>query len=80
MTDNYIVVNCPHCDLQILIFKNEINCQIFRHGVYKHNHQQMPPHTPKVQCDKLAEEDKIYGCGKPFRIVNQKEAIECGYI
>lgn len=26
---------CPHCDGQIEVNKKNINCSIFRHGVYK---------------------------------------------
>ena len=63
-----ILVNCPHCQFPIQIMSNEINCAIFRHGIFKNNGQQMDPHTPKELCDKYAEEGLIYGCGKPFKL------------
>jgi hypothetical protein len=81
--DNYIVLACPHCQLQILIYKHEINCAIFRHGIFKESGQQMNPHTPKDICDKLYEQNLIIGCGKPFRIVKNtgKYSTEiCDYI
>ena len=81
--DPYIVVECPQCQNQIQIFRNEINCAIFRHGILKSNGQQMPPHMPKAQCDELASKELIYGCGKPFRLVcnNNTYAAEiCDYI
>lgn len=61
-----IIIVCPHCQLMVLI--SELNCQIFRHGVFISNGQQMDPHTCKMVCDNLAEKKMIYGCGKPFRI------------
>jgi hypothetical protein len=78
------VFNCPHCDFSIIVNEKEINCGIFRHGEYKINHQQIPPHLPKDQCDKLISEDKIIGCGKPFKIIKLKPgeiSVEiCEYI
>jgi hypothetical protein len=76
-----IIVECPHCKLQIEIV--EVNCAIFRHGVYKETQQQMNPHTPKTECDSAFQENRIYGCGKPFRLVKNNdtfEAIVCDYI
>jgi hypothetical protein len=64
-----ILVLCPHCNQLIEII--ELNCCIFRCGVYKHNSEQIPPHLSKQECDRLAEENQIFGCGKPFRIEQQ---------
>ena len=33
--DDYVVVECPHCFMKILVLKKDFNCKIFRHGVYK---------------------------------------------
>lgn len=74
-------VNCPHCNLITEIL--EINCAIFRHGIYKNNFQQMHPHSPKEICDHAIQNNLIYGCGLPFKIVNvgnQYNAIICDYI
>lgn len=80
--ENYVY--CPHCEQLILIYKNEINCAIFRHGVMKSNLKQIEPHLPKPICDKLAKEGLIYGCGKPFKLVLNREkeyvAVKCDYI
>lgn len=81
-----LVVSCPQCHEIVLI--SEINCQIFRHGAYKANNEQIPPHTSQVECERLVEGKLIYGCGKPFRIVVDKKkegdekfiAIICEYI
>jgi hypothetical protein len=71
------LVECPHCGGFIQII--ELNCAIFRHGVYKENDQQICPHMPKEICDQLINDDLIKGCGKPFRIVNGVAEI-CDYI
>ena len=70
---------CVWCEMFVQIKKNELGCKIFRHGYYKHSGSQIPPHAPKKLCDKLVEEDKIYGCGKPFRF-DGKTVEKCEYI
>ena len=47
---------------------DELRCHIFRHGRFKTGTQQMDPHTPKTECDRLSAEGLIYGCGKPFKV------------
>lgn len=79
----YIFVLCPHCENGVMIYKKEFNCKIFRHGIYKKDNKQINPHLDKPSCDKLAETNQIYGCGKPFRIVEKEDefvAEICGYI
>ena len=79
-----IIVACPHCHLAILIMSNEINCAIFRHGVFKSTGKQVNPHLPKEQCDYLYKTGKIVGCGKPFRLIHNDGAnyqtVPCDYI
>ena len=73
-------VNCPNCDIMIEIV--ELNCRIFRCGIYKNNYIQIPPHSTREECDRLIKNNEIYGCGKPFRILqtNTKYIIEtCDY-
>ena len=81
-TNNEFEVKCPHCDEYIII--EQINCAIFRHGIYKDNYSQINPHLPKNDCDKLKNENLIYGCGKPFRIEKNDNgiwiAVICEYI
>lgn len=75
-----IYVECPHCQGMVQI--SQINCGIFRHGVLK-NGVQVDPHAPEEVCRNLFEKEQIYGCGKPFRLMNQNgkyQAVECGYI
>jgi hypothetical protein len=59
-------INCPHCNEYVWI--EQINCGIFRHGIYKQNFEQIPPHAPEIECKRLILEQSIYGCGQPFRI------------
>lgn len=76
------VITCPHCKVPVLI--QEMNCSIFRHGVYKNTGLQIDPHAAKNICDQLVRDSAIYGCGKPFRIVLDPSggmvAITCDYI
>jgi hypothetical protein len=73
------VIKCPHCG--ILIEVVELNCRIFRCGIYKHNYTQINPHLPKKDCEELVLNNSIYGCGKPFRIPESStEPVECDYI
>jgi hypothetical protein len=72
-----LIVKCPHCNESVII--EQINCGIFRHGVYKINNDQIDPHMNKEACEELIKNDLIYGCGKPFQIVNN-EAVICDYI
>ncbi len=73
------VVKCPHCDILVEIV--ELNCRIFRCGIYKHNYTQIPPHLPKTECDQLISSSSIYGCGKPFRIEEGTNIpVICDYI
>ena len=75
------IVNCPHCNEFIII--EEINCKIFRHGVFRNNKMQIDPHSPKNICDYYIKNNLIYGCGKPF-ILTLNDGIYkteiCGYI
>ena len=78
-----IYINCPHCRQLIEVLKSQVNCKIFRHGVFKGSYIQIDPHMSKVLCDKLIQENKILGCGKPFQLVingNNYSAEICEYI
>ena len=73
---DYLVIECPHCHDSIIIYKNEINCRIFRHAVFK-NGEQVNPHASKEECERLVD---IYGCGKPFQLNEKDEPEICDYI
>ena len=86
-----IIISCPNCGQFSEII--ELNCRIFRCGVFKHNLIQIPPHETKEICDDLKLRDVIFGCGKPFRLLEKNrtldisgseafefEAVVCDYI
>ena len=76
-----LIIKCPHCDQQILI--EELNCKIFRHGILKKTNIQINPHASKLECDNYTSNDLIYGCGKPFKIIeinNLYITEKCDYI
>lgn len=77
--DNNYYFECPHCKLIVQIAHNEVNCGIFRHGVYIETGQNIHPHASKDQCDMLLQTSKIYGCGKPFKF-DTKNIETCDYI
>jgi hypothetical protein len=70
------IFTCPHCNEQIEIV--EFNCCVFRHAVYKHNGEQIPPHSSKEVCDALVRDNLIYGCGKPFEYLGGV-LVKCDY-
>jgi hypothetical protein len=75
------IFTCPHCHGQIEVEKINVNCAIFRHAIYKKNLNQVNPHLGKEACDRLVEEDAVYGCCKPFRInVDMNKVEVCDYI
>lgn len=80
--DKMYVFECPHCEQVIQVLESEINCSIFRCGIFKHNQKQMDPHTPKSECDRFFNEGFIYGCGKPFKFFKGEQPYveECEYI
>jgi hypothetical protein len=70
-------VVCPHCNGSVLII--ELNCCILRHAVYKDSGKQLNPHASKELCDQVIKEGLVYGCAKPFKIINN-QAVACDYI
>ena len=83
LNEDFYFFLCPHCKEEIIVKKDEMNCKIFRHAVYKHNFEQVNPHLPYDQCKYLLDNDKVFGCCKPFQIIfedNKLFAQICDYI
>lgn len=82
LIDNDYIFKCPHCDMYIQVHKDQVNCKIFRHAVYKNNYSPVNPHAPKQECDMLVETGQVYGCCKPFRLVFSNDIVVeiCDYI
>ena len=72
-----MLVICPHC--KDYVFIEKLNCRIFRHACYK-NGEPIPPHASKEECETLLEKNMIYGCAKPFQILQDGSVIVCEYI
>ena len=78
-----IVIQCPNCQAFIEVLREQVNCAIFRHGIYKKDLKQMDPHAPKEVCDELVRQELIYGCGRPFKLCQVEGtwyAVKCDYI
>lgn len=81
MKNDHLIVICPHCEDFILI--EQLNCCIFRHGIFIKSGKQINPHASKELCDYYINNNKIYGCGKPYQIIiekNKYKAVKCDYI
>ena len=76
------IVICPNCHEFVII--EQLNCKIFRHGVYKQTGVQIDPHLCEEICRELKNKNLIYGCGKPFQIIIDVnldiQVVKCGYI
>jgi len=72
-----LIIVCPKCNDPIII--EQLNCSVFRHATYKHNYEQIPPHSSKSLIDDLLKNNSIFGCGTPFKIIDNKPFI-CDYI
>lgn len=72
---NDFYVECPSCGVMVEILA--LNCAIFRCGVFRDSGQQLPPHASREMCESAVP--KIWGCGKPFRVVNNKAEL-CDFI
>jgi len=77
------IFKCPHCDMDFIVNRNDFNCMILRHGSYKGTMLNINPHLNKEECDRLFQNNEIYGCGKPLQIVENNgtfDVIICSYI
>lgn len=70
-----MLVNCPKCNG--LIDMVAINCGICVHGVFKHNNEQVHPHSSLHTRAQWLREESIYGCGCMFKyIADSNKVIE----
>lgn len=77
-----VVVVCPHCNENIII--EQLNCRIFRHATLIINNTQINPHASQEECEFYIKNKLIFGCGKPFRVIQDSNgafyAVICEYI
>ena len=83
-SETWLVLTCPHCNDYVLTSVETLNCRIFRHGVDKLSFQPLPPHSSKELCDRMVAEQRIYGCGRPFRVQETAsgsfQCVDCDYV
>jgi hypothetical protein len=75
-SDTFIVFECPHCSGGIMVHPNEVNCQIFRHGVFA-NGEYISPHALDTQVNAWLTSNKIYGCGGQLKYNLETGKAEC---
>ena len=82
LNEDFYYFDCPHCSSEIAVHIKDLNCQIFRHAIFKDTYRQVDPHLCKEECDKLVRDDKVFGCCLPFEISRQHKgliALKCTY-
>lgn len=82
LDEDFYFFSCPHCNEEIIVHKTELNCQIFRHAVHKNNFKQVDPHLPQNECEILIKNNSVFGCCKPFEIINKNNKLyvqKCEY-
>jgi len=67
-SDIYMIVRCPTCGRYIEIL--QLNCAIFRCGIFKDSYKQLPPHSSQEECEQAIKNGLIFGCGKPFEVID----------
>lgn len=78
--ESVCLIQCPHCQMGIVVAREDIACGIFRHGVYiAPPNEPLGPHATKETCDYAVANGLIYGCGKPFRF-DGLTVTSCDYI
>jgi len=82
--NNMFEFECPHCNGTVQVEESAVACRIFRHATFKQpNNPQIPPHTPKEECEKLVAQNLVNGCAKPFMFYfaePQNYVEACDYI
>lgn len=72
-------MRCPWCEGSVIVPPSDMNCGIFRHGVYKATGEPIGAHAGQEECEKLYASGAILGCGKPFKVEGDR-VLKCGWI
>ena len=73
------LIQCPSCNRPIEVLA--VKCGIFRCGVYKKSQRQLGSHAKEEYVKRMLEQDKIYGCGNPFKVDKKSHMVsKCGWI
>ena len=78
--DSYLI-ECPWCGGSVQVPKNQINCQIFRHGVRRSDNEPINQHIYEQDIDSFLDQNPIRGCSEQFyfdgtqlcKLVNEKK-------
>ena len=57
---------CPWCQEHFVVAEQDIRCGIFRHAVFKQNHEPIPPHSSKDMVAEWQHKQELWGCGQPL--------------
>jgi hypothetical protein len=70
------VFPCPWCEEHFVVAENDIRCGIFRHAVFKHNQDPIPPHSSQENVIDWQRQQKLWGCGQPIAWNPHKQQME----
>jgi hypothetical protein len=76
-----VTVRCPHCRGLVHIKGERTQEGVQYHGVVKATGEMLRAGVSEKWVEYMREEDKLFGCGKPFILVRkssvQYEAVPC---
>jgi hypothetical protein len=72
------MLSCPHCGGGVTVQAEQLNCRIFRHAVLISTGEPVGAHESKEACERLVAAGLVYGCGRPFRVVEEYPADAAG--
>ena len=67
-----LYLECPSCKQYFVVAREDLRCRIFRHAVFRDTLSPIPPHSSKTEIETYLSQNKIYGCGKPFRVLEKE--------
>jgi hypothetical protein len=53
----------------ITVHVSDVNCQVFRHAVYKDTGETVNPYASQQKLNMLLQTNQVYGCAKPFWMI-----------
>ena len=78
ITDDLYIMTCPHCTMVSICLKTELNCKIFRCGIFKASFGQIGQHLTEEHARALKNADLIYGCSCQYMVdLNKGFVIAC---
>jgi len=84
--DGSLIFACPHCQGTVQVAPQDLNCRIFRHGVFRQipGTPPIPPHASQEECERWVVRGEILGCGGPFQLTEDNppnfKVRVCGFV